>query len=79
MEIEKPNEWKPIFTKEKVEKMLYGKTLNDWCGEKYQNPDEREYYAQQLPAKTWSILTTVKNLKKAIKQIEKLSEVDEKI
>ena len=47
--------------------------------EKYQNPDEREYYAQQRPAKTFSILTTAKNLKKALHQIELLSEVDEKL
>ena len=45
----------------------------------YQNPDEREYYAKQLPAKTFSILTAAKNLKKALKQIELLSEVDSKI
>ena len=45
----------------------------------YQNPDEREYYAKQLPAKTFSFFCLAKNLKKAIKQIEKLSEIDERL
>ena len=45
----------------------------------YQNPDEREYYAKQLPAKNFSIFCLAKNLKKALKQIELLSEIDDKI
>lgn len=47
--------------------------------QKLNTPDEVEYYAKQRPAKTFSILTVAKNLKKAIKQIEMLSEVDNKL